>query len=122
MLDDVQSFHHLFDTIIRTGWSERIWLVQENVLNRYSRVIGVPKLLPREHIGRGRDAYMNLNGNSVEPYAESRRQTLPGLHEALWTHWDRQCRDDRDKVYVLLGVVSYAKEMGIVPKYDKPPA
>lgn len=135
---DRASYSHLNKAIISGPWSKRIWLVQENVVNRRTGFlrgfhymewdsvalacilswVGILPFMP----GIGEVVNMHrLRLRTLENlgYKYQILSTLYGTMQALRR---RKCTDTRDKIYAVLGLASDAEDLGIVPEYGKCPA
>lgn len=126
-------------------WLSRVWMVQENLLNRNTQVLFGPRLLDQhkllmipilihEELLPGALALdparslplTNLVFSAMRMLAISKQSSsdqaqqrgFPELRELLVGFGRSECSDPRDRVFALLGVASDTETLGIQANYD----
>lgn len=134
---DQAAYSHLGEAIISTRWIERIWLVQENVVNKHAGFLRGTRYVAWDQVGLlcslswvGILPDVHSNGEVLNLH-ELRLQVLengvnPNVFSNLYSVMDsfrgRKCTDLRDKIYAVLGLARDAIELGVSPEYGKCPA
>lgn len=132
---DRAAYNHLNKSIVSTSWTQRLWLVQENVVNRHAGFLRGPFYITWDCVGMlcalsmvGILSPINATvevadlhqfrvarfGNVVD------RSVSDGLYDIMARiSVERECGDVRDKIYAVIGLACDAKELGILPEYEK---
>jgi hypothetical protein len=142
--DEQKAFEHLNRIVygnrgyqqglgLTSSWTTRLWMVQENLLNRNTYFFRGPKALNSRSIhllsycqAFGLLPYVKKNMDQVLPalkiadafqdyHKEDERMSLTALMEDFGTNMD--CSDPKDKIYALVGLADDSWD--IVPKYEK---
>lgn len=132
---DRTAYSHLNKSIISTSWTERLWLVQENVVNRHAGFLRGPCFITWDSVGMlcalsfvGILPPINatIEVADLHQYRVARfenvvdRRVSDGLYDIMARiSVDRECGDVRDKIYAVIGLACDAGELGILPEYEK---
>jgi Heterokaryon incompatibility protein (HET) len=128
-------------TILRGEWCRRLWMVPENVVNRYTIMLRGNLVVPwiavvnvssfissyisddsalfpdhEEASSIGLTVMRNLHQDLNHPEGPEHVALL----EQIWCFESFQCADQRDKIYALLSISRDTPLLNITPDYTKP--
>lgn len=139
---DEEARRHLTEEVINgTPWLQRLWIIQENVVNRQLDLLKGRHLVSWDFISSFAKLFIigllpNLSGfhvaslgalhilrdvyNRRDEAEIASRSDFSLMTIASTFANSGQCSDPRDRIYALLGLANDVREMGVTPDYNKP--